>query len=99
MTRFHRHVMNYIGENVIDHINSNTLDNRHVNLRIVTTAQNAQNKTCRIGCASKYIGVSKMLKKWQATISVDGEFVSKRKALHREFQEANWLKGKTLLAF
>lgn len=67
----HRHVMNYNGENYIDHINNNPLDNRICNLRIVTPAQNSMNKNIRKGGSSKYVGVSwyKPSMKWKAAIN------------------------------
>lgn len=40
----HRVIMNCPDDMIIDHINHNTFDNRKVNLRIVTTSQNAMNK-------------------------------------------------------
>lgn len=53
---------------VIDHINHNPLDNRMSNLRSVTAATNAHNKTKKKGCASKYIGVRREDSKWAASI-------------------------------
>jgi len=53
---FHKHekIKNY----VIDHINSNKLDNRIENLRQVTILENAQNKSKKANASSNYIGVS-----------------------------------------
>ncbi len=58
---------------IVDHINGNTYDNRKCNLRIVTSSQNAMNKSARKRCTSKYIGVTlaKGGKKWNASIYVD----------------------------
>lgn len=42
--RMHRLIMNAPKGLVVDHINHNTLDNRKVNLRIVTQSENMRNK-------------------------------------------------------
>jgi hypothetical protein len=57
----------------VDHINGDTLDNRRANLRVATTAQNAQNQGSR-GGSSRHRGVTwdKSRKKWMATATLDG---------------------------
>lgn len=60
----------------IDHINCDPLDNRRANLRILTTAENAQNRRGgNRGSLSKYRGVtwSKKSKKWAAGAMLDGK--------------------------
>ena len=42
--KLHRIIMNAPKDLEVDHINHNTLDNRKCNLRLVTKAENAQNK-------------------------------------------------------
>jgi hypothetical protein len=69
----HRLIMGITETNVnmiVDHINRNRLDNRRANLRIVSTLVNAHNKTKRINTSSKYIGVSKNIRKrkWEVSI-------------------------------
>lgn len=64
------------GYDLTDHINGNGLDNRRVNLRPVTTRQNAQNERSR-GGASQFKGVTRATRKeggrWQARIrTADG---------------------------
>ena len=56
---------------VTDHINGDGLDNRRVNLRIVTKRQNSQNRHHKK--TSKYPGVSFRadLQKWQAYIKIE----------------------------
>lgn len=56
---------------VIDHLNSNSLDNRRENLRFRTYSENAQNRKKKKGTASIYIGVTKSSRnnlKWKASI-------------------------------
>lgn len=73
----HRYIMNYYGDDFVDHINNNPLDNRRENLRIVTAKQNSQNKSSHSNSTSKYIGVSKNTasNKWVSNITVDGKLV------------------------
>lgn len=56
---------------VIDHLNSDALDNRRENLRFRTYSENAQNKKKKKGAKSIYIGVTKSSGnefKWKSTI-------------------------------
>jgi hypothetical protein len=68
--RLHRHILNYTGGDLVDHINNNPLDNRKNNLRIVTHQQNNMNKSSKKNSSSKYIGVRfhKKSNKWEANI-------------------------------
>lgn len=54
----HRQIMNAPVDMEIDHIDHETLDNRHCNLRIVTSSQNSMNSKKRKGCSSRFKGVS-----------------------------------------
>lgn len=58
----------------VDHINGDGLDNRRVNLRVVTHAQNQQNQTPQVGCSSRYRGVvwHKARGKWWARCKHQG---------------------------
>lgn len=67
----HRVVMNVTDpEIIIDHINGNRLDNRKINLRVATVAQNAQNRKKVKGGSSIYLGVTyhKRDERWQAQV-------------------------------
>jgi len=61
----------------IDHINGNRLDNRLVNLREATRAQNIQNKSANIGSTSRHRGVSwnTLRKAWIVQIYIAGKNV------------------------
>lgn len=73
----HRRIMTAPPGYVVDHINGDGLDNRRVNLRIATTAQNAMNKRGRVTGSSVYKGVTfdKKTGKWQAAIRFNGKEV------------------------
>lgn len=61
---------------MVDHINGNGLDNRKLNLRLVTNTQNQWNAH-KIRGVSRFRNVtwSKKSKRWQARISVNGKRV------------------------
>ena len=69
--------MDYTGQNIVDHINNNPLDNRKCNLRIVTPQQNNMNRKSTKDSSSKYIGVTfdKRNNKWKAFIKINGKSV------------------------
>lgn len=86
----HRYLMAARKGIQVDHINHNTLDNRKSNLRLVTAAQNAQNKNgARKDSTSGLRGVtwSERDKRWRAQITLN------RKAIHlgsfKDKEEAN----------
>jgi len=63
---------------VIDHLNSDGLDNRRCNLRFATPSQNAQNRVKEPGkYSSDYTGVSycPIYNNYRATISYNGEYI------------------------
>lgn len=66
----HRFLLNYDGNLQIDHINRNTLDNRSLNLRIVTPYENNQNKESKFEV--KGITFDKSRNKWKASIQYNG---------------------------
>jgi hypothetical protein len=69
-----RYIMQYTGPDFVDHINGNRIDNRRANLRICTPQQNSRNRTVSSG-TSKYVGVRKYGKKWNAIIKTDVELI------------------------
>lgn len=79
----HRVVMGvgYGDDIIVDHINRQHLDNRRSNLRLVTTAQNSQNRSKKAPASSQYRGVSfrpadpknrEIRDRWVARVSVGG---------------------------
>ena len=67
----HRLIMGHPKGMQIDHINHNTMDNRKCNLRICTIRENLCNRKGKINKASKFLGVSPSLNKWQANIGIN----------------------------
>jgi hypothetical protein len=69
----HRFLMDCPDNMVIDHINSNGLDNRRENLRICTITENNRNCKHHKDNESGYKGVSRMKNRWRAIIKYDGK--------------------------
>lgn len=63
------------GDKIIDHINNNPLDNRAVNLQLISRRKNCTKD--KIGGTSKYIGVSWVSSrgKWRSAIRIDKKIV------------------------
>jgi len=75
IVRMHRQITNAPNGMDVDHQNHATLDNRKVNLRICTRAQNLQNGKPRRNSSSVYKGVGwrKDRNKWAARIMFNGQ--------------------------
>jgi len=73
--RLHREIMNPPDNLVVDHQNTDSLDNRRENLRIVTQAENMLNRKKRKNTTSKFIGVwfAKEKSKWESRITHKGK--------------------------
>lgn len=73
-TRMHAFILKAEPGQLIDHINGDTLDNRKANLRIVTAAQNAQNRLMSLtpGKSSRFKGVYWDGSKWLVNIGANG---------------------------
>lgn len=72
--KFHRMVVNPPKGMVVDHINRNRLDNRRVNLRIVTSHVNSLNTSVQKNNTTKYLGVHKTrYGTYHATIKLNGK--------------------------
>lgn len=65
----HRHLVNAAPGQFVDHINGDTLDNRRMNLRLCTNAENIRNMRIR-GGSSRFKGVylDKSSNDWRAQI-------------------------------
>ena len=70
LTMLHRFVMDCTNNMVVDHINGNTLDNRKINLRIVSRQQNCINRKQNFNNTRGTKGVTwnKRQNKWVAFI-------------------------------
>ena len=73
LVALHRLLMGYPDTLVVDHINHNPLDNTRKNLRVVSTAVNAQNTRMRSSNTSGYRGVGKSGSGWCASVKVNGK--------------------------
>ncbi len=62
----------------VDHINGNPLDNRRINLRLATHAENCRNRGASKNSSSKYKGVSwdKSVNKWIVQICINGKNIN-----------------------
>lgn len=56
-----------------DHFNGSRMDNRRENLRILTSEQNKQNVSARVGSASGLRGVKRNRSKWEARACIGGK--------------------------
>ncbi len=70
-----RYIMNYDGNDFVDHVDGIPMNNQKYNLRILTAAENTQNKLSLLNSTSKYIGVNydKSRGKWVAKIKLKGK--------------------------
>ena len=75
-TALHRFVAKAGPDDIVDHINHNTLDNRSCNLRLVNASENAANNTCKRG-KSGYIGTYELPYggKYKAEIKVNNKCI------------------------
>jgi hypothetical protein len=62
-------------DGIVDHIDTDSLNNQRHNLRPATSSQNSANRTKRVGCSSRYKGVYWEAEKqaWKAHIGQNGK--------------------------
>ncbi len=72
----HREIVQAPPGMVVDHIDGNRQNNLRSNLRICTRRENTQNRAKRIGCVSRFKGISceKHSGKWRARAYLAGEY-------------------------
>jgi hypothetical protein len=68
----HRLILDAPADKDVDHCNSDGLDNRKANLRLVTPSQNSQNNRKFQG-ASKFKGVHRCRNRWVSYICISGK--------------------------
>jgi hypothetical protein len=68
--RMHREVLGVGSDVIVDHANGDGLDNRKVNLRVCTPADNARNSRALRGQRVK--GVQFLDGRWRARVRIDG---------------------------
>ena len=72
----HRLLMGLSGSETVDHINKNKLDNRRINLRVCSMAQNSMNKEKLKHGNNPFKGICKTQRGlWQAQISYKGKLI------------------------
>jgi len=71
----HRRLVSPPDDGCVDHVNGNGLDNRRLNIRTASRAENNRNAKRRIDNTSGHKGVSfhRRLGKWQAYINYEGK--------------------------
>jgi len=72
---FHILLMKPGAETEVDHVNGNGLDNRRINLRVVSHLMNCNNSRQRRGTSSKYRGVCLINdgRAWTATVTFNNQ--------------------------
>lgn len=73
--KMHRLIISAKVREEVDHIDGNSLNNCRSNLRLVTRAENLQNRSANHNSTSKFIGVywENSTNKWCAAIKKDGK--------------------------
>ena len=75
-TLLHRFIMNLSSKLLVDHINHNTLDNRRMNLRVVTDQENQQNReSCQKNNINKIrnVGFNNSNGKYKVRLKIKGK--------------------------
>lgn len=97
--RMHRYIMedilgNDIENLIVDHINGNRLDNRIINLRLLTIKENNRNRLKKKNASSKYYGIIKNKNRWVVNFKHDNIklYASYNQEIHAAWQYNLWIK-------
>lgn len=77
LIQMHRELLNFPSNKEVDHINGNTLDNRKINLRPCTHAENLRNSKLNKRNKTGFRGVRNIKGIWYARIKFNGKEYNK----------------------
>lgn len=89
--KMHRVIMNTPKGMVVDHINSDGIDNQEINMRNCTYAENSRNRKSKVNSYSKFLGVFYEGKKYTYTSKITGITTNK---IYYYYTVAISIKGK-----
>lgn len=72
-TSMHRLLLGAQPGQIVDHIDNNSLNNCRSNLRFCTAQENARNRNRQRQSISKFKGVTRNGKRWQANLKINGQ--------------------------
>jgi hypothetical protein len=78
MIKMHRQILGIYDKNIlVDHRNSNGLDNQRQNLRVADSVQNARNRRKSTNKSSRYMGVTRCKRdgNWRVTIQTGSKTI------------------------
>lgn len=97
--KMHRQILGATGDQCVDHIDGDGLNNSRDNLRVCTNQENSRNARISHNNTSGYKGVARFRNKWRAYLTVDakqkhlGFFLDRLEAAHAYDRAARELFG------